>query len=248
MFLREESNKDDRPFPINTMTYDQTISYVPTDKALRPEKYVILPFESPDDKLEYATRLSESIGPFRQIQTISRPQLASTQEEEGPQQSNDGGVSTGALIGIATAVFVAIVGLTVLVGRSWWKRRGIEVPDEVSREPTSDATPTDQGRAIPADVETVEAVPVDAVPYNEQIRCSLREAQEPLVADVLSDGQEPIVCEATESPNHLPTFKNQTADVQHGPQAPFVAHDISETRQERKAASRVDINRRRPDP
>jgi len=171
------------------------------------EEYIILPFLSLQDNLEYARNLTNSIDAFRNVRTpIARPKLPSNIEIEGrgvddqPTTDGDGsGLTAGAMIGIscAAAISVALVA-GLVIGRNWRKcvRRESRYEDDSPEPTSSEPAPSQDGSTMTpsSGAATPEAIAVDV----------------------------------TGSPNHLPTLKDQTRSVNYGPQAPAVAHVISE--------------------
>lgn len=119
--------------------------------------------------MAHDTCLAESIDAFRNVRTpiecpkLPLPPLPSSSEDENKdenedggtvkvQQGSDGGMSTGALIGVVTVVVVVVVVLVVgIVGRIWWKRRAREADDdEYSQESRDELAPPDHGITTPA--------------------------------------------------------------------------------------------------
>jgi hypothetical protein len=153
------SLENGRPFATNTITYDQTISYVALDSALKPEEYIVLPFLDLQENENYRTRLAESISAFRNVKPpIPRPVLAS--------EGGDDGLSTGAFAGIIVGTILVFL-LAGLRTRDIWKKLRRDRPAD---EPLRSTEPTAQlpmAYAVEDAVLVPEETPHDEPPPDE---------------------------------------------------------------------------------
>jgi len=101
-----------RPYNVNKITYSQTIDYIALENARTPEEYVLMPFRDSDANSQYRDNIAGNIDALRFIESVPIPKI------EG--DAGDGGLGTGAIVGIALgAVFVgAAVGFFAIRRRS----------------------------------------------------------------------------------------------------------------------------------
>lgn len=93
----------------NIIYYNQSLDYYSTSDASNATEIIVKPFDDVIANSDYASRLSTNIGAFNNVDSpISIPALT---QPEPPSESEEGGLSLAAIIGIAVggAVFCALL-------------------------------------------------------------------------------------------------------------------------------------------
>ena len=132
---------------VNTIFYDQTVSYVAQSHALKPEEYIRQPFSNSDANAEYAALLAEGIPAFSNVETpIALPQV--------PSGDGDDKISTALVAGIAVAAVVVLIVAGLVTKRYWTKPK--------RRSPNVEDASSFSGPAVPRTVITTRTPQVSS--------------------------------------------------------------------------------------
>jgi len=143
-----------RPYNVNKITYSQTIDYIALENARTPEEYVLMPFRDSDANSQYRDNIAGNIDALRFIESVPIPKI------EG--DAGDGGLGTGAIVGIALGAVVvgAAVGFFAIRRRSARRSSLVHKEDKDSSILRPDAPhdssfdPTNTTDDMPPDAES----------------------------------------------------------------------------------------------
>lgn len=124
-FISGEVTLDDTNTSINTITYDQFLTYVARDGALTSEAYAILPFEDNASNIQYGNRL-RTFSNMEQVEVPLASPVVPDQGGGGNGGATDGtnnyddGISAGGIVG---ALFASLIVALVIAGFIGFHRR-----------------------------------------------------------------------------------------------------------------------------
>jgi hypothetical protein len=109
---------------VNTLTYNQTLSYMATDDAGDAREYALMPFSNDEVRSQYESTLIQNIAAFSSLQVPMETPVIKADETESTGDSTakaadtdggSGGLSSGALIGIVVGAVIAAVAVFVFL-------------------------------------------------------------------------------------------------------------------------------------
>jgi hypothetical protein len=147
-FVSNNVTVDDTNTSINTITYDQALTYVAREGALSFEAYATLPFEDNVGNTEYGNIL-KTFSNMEQVEVpLAIPFIPDLEgggngEEPDEPDNYDDGMSAGGIVGILFALLIVALALAAFVGFNRRKRQR-EKGNEAHELSTNSELPEDQ--------------------------------------------------------------------------------------------------------
>jgi hypothetical protein len=147
-FVSNNVTVDDTNKSINTITYDQALTYVAGEGTLSSEAYATLPFEDNVGNTEYGNILKtfsnmEQVDVPLTIPIVPEQEGGGNGEEPGEPENYDDGMSAGGIVGILFALLIVALALAAFVGFNRRKRQR-EKGNEAHELSTNSELPEDQ--------------------------------------------------------------------------------------------------------